>query len=54
MFYRWEKTEELLRERAATGEPPALFDDIFCGDSYLGLVKDNEIKKTRLSSNAIY
>ena len=45
MFYCWEKTEELLRERAATGEPPALFDDIFCSDSYLGLVNDNKIKK---------
>ena len=45
MFYRWEKTEELLRERTATGEPPAIFDDIFCGDSYMGLVDDDEIKK---------
>jgi hypothetical protein len=45
MHYRWEKTEDLLRERMETGEPPALFDDIFCGDAYLGLVDDGEINR---------
>jgi hypothetical protein len=45
MFYRWEKTEELIQERTATGEPPVLFDDILCGDAYLGLVDDGAIAK---------
>ena len=45
MFYRWEKTGELLRERAATGEPPSLFDDILCGDAYLNLVDNAQIGK---------
>ena len=45
MLYRWEKTQELLRERAATGEPPGIFDDIFCGDDYLELVDDGKIGK---------
>jgi hypothetical protein len=45
MFYRWEKTEDLIRGRMATGEPPTIFDDILCGDSYLGLVDDGKINK---------
>ena len=45
MLYRWEKTEDLLRERAVTGEPPGLFDDILCGDAYLNLVDGGKISK---------
>jgi hypothetical protein len=45
MSYRWEKTQELVRERAATGEPPQIFDDILCGDAYLNLVDDRKIKR---------
>ena len=40
MFYRWQKTEELRQEQAAPGEPPGLYDDIFCGDAYRNLVDD--------------
>ena len=45
MFYRWEKTDELLRECAVTGEPPQLFNDIFCGYDYLNLVCNGQINK---------
>ena len=45
MFYRWDKTEELLRERAETSTPPEVFNDILCGDSYLDLVDDGKINK---------
>ena len=45
MFYWWEKTDELLPECTATGEPPQLFNDIFCGYDYLNLVCDGQINK---------
>ena len=45
MFYQWEKTEELLNEHMATGESPGLYDDILCGDTYLGLVDDGKLNK---------
>src|ERR1700743_3569495 len=45
MFYRWEKTDALLRECAVTGEPPQLFNDIFCGYDYLNLVCNGQINK---------
>ena len=45
MFYRWEKTDELLRECTVTGEPPQLFNGIFCGYDYLNLVCDRQINK---------
>ena len=45
LLYRWQKTEELMRERAATGEPPANFDDILCGDAYFNLVNDGRLNK---------
>ena len=45
MFYQWEKTDELLQECTVTGEPPQLFNDIFCGYNYLNLVCDRQINK---------
>ena len=45
MFYRWEKTQELLQEHAETGAPPGVFNDILCGNSYLDLVDDRKINK---------
>ena len=45
MSYRWEKTEELRRERTETGEPPGLYDDIFCGEAYQDLVDDDVIRE---------
>ena len=45
MTYQWEKTEELLEERAATGDYPDLLDDILCGDTYLTLTGKGKLKK---------
>jgi hypothetical protein len=45
MLYRWEKTKELLRERAAMGEYPSFLDDILCGDAYLTLAGNGKIDK---------
>ena len=42
MSYRWDKTKELLQERASNG-PCSIFDDILCGDAYLDLVNDGKI-----------
>ena len=44
MFYRWDKTQELLQERAETSAPPGVFDDILC-DSYLDLLDNGKINK---------
>ena len=43
--YRWEKTQEILQERSASGESPGVYDDIFCGEDYLDLVDDRVIGK---------
>ena len=43
MHYRWERTQELQQERATTGEPPRLYDDILCGTAYLDLVDEGTI-----------
>ena len=45
MFYQWEKTQELRRERAASDEPLGLYDNIFCGESYLESVDDGIINE---------
>ena len=45
MFYRWDKTQELLRECEETDAPPGVFDDILCGDSYQELVHEGKIRK---------
>ena len=44
MFYRWDKTEELLRD-LGTGEPLGIFDDILSGRAYLDLVDEGKIGK---------
>ena len=43
MYYWWEKTQELRQERAASGEPPGLYNDILCGTAYLDLVDEGTI-----------
>jgi len=43
MFYRWDRTEELRRERGQSDDPPDIYDDILCGESYLNLVNDGTI-----------
>ena len=43
MHYRWEKTQEILRERAESGEHHGIYDDILCGESYLNTVKGGVI-----------
>ena len=43
MFYRWEKTQELRREHEGSNEPPGLYDDILCGESYLDAVDEGVI-----------
>ena len=45
MLYCWRKTEELLAEYHATGEFPALLDDILCGEAYMNLARSGRIKK---------
>ena len=40
MFYQWQKTKELHQEQAAPGEPPGLYDDIFCSNAYWNLIND--------------
>ena len=45
MTYRWERTEELLEEHAATGDYPDFLDDILCGDVYLTLTGEGKLKK---------
>ena len=45
MFYRWEKTQELRRERTQSNQPPDIYDDILCGESYLRLVDDGTINE---------
>jgi hypothetical protein len=45
MLYWWRKTEELLNQRAASGEHPDLLDDILCGEAYLNLAADGTIGK---------
>lgn len=44
MFYRWEKTQELHRERGVgLNEPLGLYDDILCGEAYLDAADDGRI-----------
>lgn len=43
MGYRWEKTQELLRERAAGLGSHRIYDDILCGESYLDQVENGDI-----------
>jgi len=43
MFYRWNKTEEIRREREQSGNPIGTYDDILCGKSYLDFVEDGTI-----------
>ena len=43
MFYRWDRTQELRRERGESNDPPDIYDDILCGESYLNLVDDGTI-----------
>ena len=45
MFYRWEKTQELRRERTRTGGPLDIYDDILCGEAYLDLADDGTIRE---------
>ena len=44
MLYRWEKTEELLREQSS-GEPSGIFDDILSREAYLNLVDEEKVGK---------
>ena len=43
MFYRWEKTEELRRERGESASPPGVYDDVLSGDAYLSAVEEGLI-----------
>jgi hypothetical protein len=43
MSYRWQKTQELLRERERTGGLPDIYDDVLSGDAYLSAVEDGSI-----------
>ena len=45
MSYRWEKTQELQRERGELNEPLGIYDDILCGDAYLDAVDDGVINE---------
>ena len=43
MLYRWQKTQELRREREASGGIPEVYDDVLSGDAYLSAVEDGAI-----------
>ena len=45
MRYRWERTRELRRERARSNGTLDVFDDILCGEAYLDLVDNGDIKE---------
>ena len=45
MFYRWEKTQELQRERGRLNEPLRIYNNILCGEAYLDAVDDGVINK---------
>ena len=44
MHYRWEKTQDILQDYAASGgSGPGLYDNIFCGEDYIHLVNSGVI-----------
>ena len=43
MLYRWQKTQELRREREASGGIPEVYDNVLSGDAYLSAVEDGAI-----------
>jgi len=45
MFYRWERTEELWREREESGAPPDEYDDILSGQAYQEAADDAPINE---------
>ena len=45
MFYRWDRTQELRREREQSDDPLDIYDDILCGEDYLKLVDDGTINE---------